>query len=59
MNFKKTALSVILTSVIISTSAFAQDTKTQTVYGSGITAESVKNMSKAEQEQAIQEIHKK
>ena len=59
MNFKKTALSVILTSVIISSSAFAQDTKTQTVFGSGITTESVKNMSKAEQEQAIQEIHKK
>ena len=59
MNFKKTALSVILTSVIISTSAFAQDTNTQTVFGSGITAENVKNFTKAEQEQAIQEIHKK
>ena len=59
MNFKKTALSVILTSVIISSSAFAQDTKTDTVFDSGITAESVKNMSKAEQEQTIQKIHKK
>ena len=44
MNFKKTALSVILTSVIISSSAFAQDTKTDTVFDCGITDESVKNM---------------
>ena len=59
MNFKKTALSILISSVIISTSAFAQDTKTDTVFGSGLTAESVKNMSKSEQEKKIQEIHKK